>query len=460
MSGSSNKMGLMGLTTIVTVNMMGSGIILLPSSLAATGGIALLAWGITAVGALCIAYAFSKCGMYCTEDGGMSAYAQKAHGKSSFFIASYTYYVCLVISAVAISVSTVGYLETFIPWLKLTPFHNFIGVISILTLTLLANMRGPKITGRISSVTVWGVIIPVLGVSIIGWYWFDPKVFAEAWNPHDVSTMTAMSSGIALTLWAFLGIESAGVNSGAVENPKRNVPLACMLATVFSAITYIASTTVIQGIVPNAELSKSDAPFGLVFSQMFDPTIGNIITVMAIIASVGSLLGWQFTNAQVSKAAAEINLFPKIFSEVNKFDAPIKGMLIMLALEIGLAVMTISPTLLKQFNILVDLAVFINMIPYILSLTALGVILRESKVAENEYKVSIAVGAVAVMYSIYGAYATGADSVYYGTVIMLFGYFFYGFIASRDALKPNVAKPNTATPSASKPAETQPSEQS
>ncbi|MGF1725463.1 putrescine-ornithine antiporter [Photobacterium nomapromontoriensis] len=437
MGKESNKMGLVGLTTIVTVNMMGSGIILLPSSLAATGGIALLAWGITAVGALCIAYAFSKCGMYCTDDGGMSAYAQKAHGKSSFFIASYTYYVCLVISAVAIAVSTVGYLETFFPWLKENPIHTFVGVVIILIVTLVANFRGAKITGGISAFTVWGIIIPVLGLSVIGWFWFDPEVFAAGWNPHDVPTVTAISSGIALTLWAFLGIESAGANSGAVENPKRNVPLACMLATVFSAITYIASTTVIQGIIPNEQLSKSDAPFGLVFAQMFDPMVGNIITAMAIIACIGSLLGWQFTNAQVSKAAADMQLFPKVFSEVNKYDAPVKGMLIMMALELILSVMTISPTLLKQFNVLVNLAVFINMIPYILSLSALAVILRISKVEDKEYKTGIILGSVAVLYSIYGAYATGEEAVYYGTTITLVGYFFYGFIASRDQLQKN-----------------------
>ncbi|GAD74661.1 putrescine-ornithine antiporter [Vibrio azureus] len=428
-----NKMGLMGLTTIVTVNMMGSGIILLPSSLAQTGGIALLAWGITAIGALCIAYTFAKCGMYCTDDGGMSAYAQKAHGKSSFFVASYTYYVCLVISAVAIAVTSVGYLETFIPWLKAAPINNFFGVVLILVITLVANMRGPKITGQISSVTVWGVIIPVLGVSIIGWFWFDAATFEAAWNPHDKSIMSAMSSGIALTLWAFLGIESAGVNSGAVENPKRNVPLACMLATVFSAITYIASTTVIQGIVPNELLSKSDAPFGLVFAQMFNPAVGHFITALAIIACIGSLLGWQFTNAQVSKAAAEMNLFPKIFSDTNRFNAPVKGMLIMLILELLLAVLTISPTLLEQFNVLVDLAVFINMVPYILSLSALGAILHSAKITGSEYNVSIFVGSIAVLYSIYGAYATGEESVFYGTIITLLGYFFYGFIASRDA---------------------------
>ncbi|WP_318471260.1 putrescine-ornithine antiporter [Photobacterium leiognathi] len=433
MSSSSNKMGLMGLTTIVTVNMMGSGIILLPSSLAATGGIALLAWIITALGALAIAYAFAKCGMYCTDEGGMSAYAEKAHGKSSFFIASYTYYVCLVISAVAIAVSCVGYLEYFIPWLKETPIHTFVGVISILIITMFANVRGAKITGQISTVTVWGIIIPVLGLSIIGWFWFDTKIFAEAWNPHDVSVTSAIYSGMALTLWAFLGIESAGANSGTVENPERNVPLACMLATVFSAATYIASTTVIQGIIPNDILAKSDSPFGLVFAQMFSPFVGEIITAMAIMACVGSLLGWQFTNAQVSKVAADMRLFPKIFSDVNKYDAPFKGMMIMLALELLLAVMTISPTLLKQFNVLVNLAVFINMVPYILSLTALGIIMKQANVGKKEYNTGILVGSVAVIYSIYGAYSTGEEAVFYGTVITLFGYFFYGFIASRDA---------------------------
>ncbi|WP_318476719.1 putrescine-ornithine antiporter [Photobacterium leiognathi] len=433
MSSSSNKMGLMGLTTIVTVNMMGSGIILLPSSLAATGGIALLAWVITALGALAIAYAFAKCGMYCTDEGGMSAYAEKAHGKSSFFIASYTYYVCLVISAVAIAVSCVGYLEYFIPWLKETPIHTFVGVISILIITMFANVRGAKITGQISTVTVWGIIIPVLGLSIIGWFWFDTKIFAEAWNPHNVSVGSAIYAGMALTLWAFLGIESAGANSGTVENPERNVPLACMLATVFSAATYIASTTVIQGIIPNDILAKSDSPFGLVFAQMFTPFVGEIITAMAIMACVGSLLGWQFTNAQVSKVAADMRLFPKIFSDVNKYDAPFKGMMIMLALELLLAVMTISPTLLKQFNVLVNLAVFINMVPYILSLTALGIIMKQANVSKKEYNTGILVGSVAVIYSIYGAYSTGEEAVFYGTVITLFGYFFYGFIASRDA---------------------------
>lgn len=431
-SSDDNKMGLMGLTVLVTVNMMGSGIIMLPANLAGTGGITMLSWLVTTLGALCIAYTYAKCGMFCHRDGGMSAYSQEAHGKSSFFIASYTYYICLVISAVAIAVSAVGYMKPFFPWLSESAVHAFWGVVGVLVLTMVANFWGPKYTGGISSVTVWGIIIPVVGLSIIGWFWFKPELFAAGWNPHHVGTMDGISSGIALTLWAFLGIETAGANSGAVRNPEKTVPLAVMLATVSVAIVYIASTTVIQGIVPNAELAKSSAPFGLVFSMMFTPFVGQVICALAIIACIGSLLAWQFTNAQVSWAAAQMKLFPSIFGKMNKYNAPIAGMLIMLVLELLLATMSISPNTVQQFNTLLNLSVFINMVPYVLSQTGLFVMLRKNHVSASQWKIGAVVGAFAAIYSIYGVYACGQTAVFYGSILTLLGYIFYGFIAAND----------------------------
>jgi len=432
MASNSRKMGVVDLTVLVAVNMMGSGIIMLPASLAETGAISILSWAVTVVGAMCIAYTFAKCGALCRRAGGMSAYAEEAHGKSAFFIASYTYYICLVISCVAIAVSAAGYMAPFAPWIKSSPVHTFLTVVAILVVTMIANFKGPKITGKISSFTIWGIIIPVAGLSVIGWFWFDPAIFSASWNPHSMSTGGAISSGISLTLWAFLGVESAGANSDAVENPERNVPLACLFGTGFAAIVYIASTTVIQGIVPNDQLVTSDAPFGLVFSMMFTPLVGQIITALAVIACIGSLLGWQFTNAQVSKAAADDKLFPKVFGKISKNDAPIVGMLIMLVLELLLASMTISPNLLKQFNMLLNLAVFINMVPYVLSMTGLQVMMQKNHVSKSQYRIASLVSTFAVLYSIYGVYSCGVEAVFGGTIITLVGYIFYGFLAGRD----------------------------
>ena len=162
---------------------------------------------------------------------------------------------------------------------------------------------------------MWGVILPVGLLSIIGWFWFSGHTFAAAWNPKGISIGQGFGSSIALTLWAFLGMESAAQNSAAVENPKKNVPLACMLGTLGAAVVYILSTTVIQGIVPNAELTNIDRPLRSGLRKMFNPTIGSIVMGLAVMACLGSLLGWQFTISQTAKSASDDRHVPFHFFE-------------------------------------------------------------------------------------------------------------------------------------------------
>src|SRR4029079_118746 len=306
-----------------------------------------------------------------------------------------------------------------------------LGVIALLGLTTVANFGGPSLTGRIGAVTVWGVIIPVGLLSVIGWLWFSRATFSEAWNPNNLTLLQGMGSSISLTLWAFLGMESAAQNSDAVENPKRNVPLACMFGTLGAAVIYILSTTVIQGIVPNPELAKSTGPFALAYAKMFNPTIGSIIMALAVMACLGSLLGWQFTIAQTGKSAAEQRMFPAFFTKVNKFGAPLTGMIILGIVQSVLALSTISPTLSKQFSALVNLAVVTNVVPYIISLSALMVMMRTAKVPEDKYRLNSAIAVIAMLYSTYAIYASGKDAVLGGILMTAIAFIIWGFIAAR-----------------------------
>src|SRR3954466_7008438 len=325
MSEPKKKMNLMQLTFIVAVNMMGSGIIMLPTNMAKVGAISLLSWIVTALGSMAIAYGFAQAGLFNQRRGGMAAYAEDAYGKDGYFLTFLLYFVSLAIGNVAIAISAVGYLAGFFPGMSATPIATCVSVIALIWLTTVANFGGPSITGKIGAVTVWGVIVPVAGLSLIGWFWFKGDIFAQAWNPKGMPLFEGMVSSIALTLWAFLGMESAAQNSDAVENPKRDVPLACLFGTLGAAVVYVLSTTVIQGIVPNDELAKSTGPFGLAFAKMFSPTVGSIIMALAIAACLGSLLGWQFTLSSTAKSAADGRMFPAAFSKVNSMGAPITG---------------------------------------------------------------------------------------------------------------------------------------
>ena len=438
MSAKSNKIGVVQLTILTMVNMMGSGIIMLPTKLAEIGTISIVSWLVTAVGSTALAYAFAQCGMFSRKSGGMGGYAEYSFGKAGNFMANYTYGVSLVIANTAIAISAVGYGSEFLG-ATLSPLSIALWTIFTLWLATVLNFGGARITGNISSFTIWGVIIPVVGISIIGWKWFDGSMYVNSWNPHNVPTFEAIGVSISMTLWAFLGLESACANSDAVENPEKNVPIAVLGGTLGAAVIYIVSTNVIAGIVPNLELANSTAPFGLAFAHMFDETIGKVIMGLMVMSCFGSLLGWQFTIAQVFKSSAEEGYFPAFFKKVTSKDAPIVGMVTITSLQTLLSLMTISPSLNKQFNVLVDLAVVTNVIPYLLSMAALAVLLKTENVPHQKYKKTVLVAFIGSVYSIYALYAAGEQAMLYGSIVTFIGWTLYAFVSYKYDLKKSQA---------------------
>ena len=224
----------MQLTFIVAVNMMGSGIIMLPTNMAQVGAISLLSWIVTALGSMAIAYGFAQAGHLQParrRPGGLCRGRLRQGG---------------LLPGVLPVLPVAGdrqrrdrrfrrsaILPAFFPWLSSTPIATCIGVIALLWLTTVANFGGPSITGQIGSVTVWGVILPVGLLSIIGWFWFSGETFSAAWNPHGLEHRAKA--------WARASRSRSGPSSAwsrrrrtpdAVENPKRDVPLACMFGTL------------------------------------------------------------------------------------------------------------------------------------------------------------------------------------------------------------------------------------
>ncbi|MDY1015697.1 putrescine-ornithine antiporter [Pseudomonas coleopterorum] len=424
------KMSVSQLTMLTAVNMLGSGIVLLPTKLAEVGGISILSWLITATGSLALAYAFARCGMLSRKTGGMGGYAEYTFGKSGNYITNYTYGLSLLIANVAISITAVGYIQTLFD-IRLDSLQVGLATIALLWLTTFANFGGASVTGKIGSITVWGVIAPVVLVSTIGWFWFDSGTYAAGWNPHDMPWYEAAGASVAITLWAFLGLESACANGDAVENPEKNVPIAVLGGTLGAAVIYILSTNVIAGIVDNAELVSSTAPFGLVFAKMFTPMIGNLVMGLMVLACIGSLLGWQFTVAQVFKSSADTGYFLTIFAKVNGHGVPIISMLILLVIQTAMALLTISPDLAKQFDTLVNLAVVTNLVPYILSMATLMTLQKVSNVPANKALITNVVAAVATAYSYLALYSSGVQALMLGGVATIVGYTLFGFVNNR-----------------------------
>ena len=439
MSTGKNKMSVLQLTILTAVNMMGSGIIMLPTKLAQVGSLSIVSWLITAVGSMCLAYAFAKCGMYSRKGGGMGGYAEYSFGKAGNFMANYTYGVSLLIANIAIAISAVGYAATFAD-VTLTPLLTGIYTIVTLWLATTLNFGGASITGRVSSFTVWGVIAPVIVISTVGWAYFSTDMYVANWNVNNMPFGEAATNSIAMTLWAFLGLESACANADAVDNPEKNVPKAVLGGTLGVAVIYIVSTNMIFGIVPANELVNSNAPFGLAFASMFNGVAGKIVMGLMVMSCFGSLLGWQFTIANVFKGAADEGYFPKLFSKITSKDAPVVGMVTITIIQSFLSLMTISPSLSEQFETLVNLAVVTNIIPYLLSMGAIIVLMKATGRSGGELKGTTFIAFIGSIYSLYALYASGLEAMTYGAIVTFAGWTLYGFVSDRFDLERNRGK--------------------
>ena len=426
MKTSRRKMSLVQLTFVTAANMLGAGIIMLPTKLAEVGTISIISWVITSLGSLALAMTFARCGMFSTKPGGMGGYSEYAFGRIGHFMANYAYAVSIVIANVAIAISAVGYGGGFLG-ITFSPLQTCLYTIALLWIAAVLNFSGSRYSGKLTAITIWGAIIPVLGISILGWFWFSPELYAASWNPNAIAFGDAVGNSIALTLWSFLGLESAAVNMDAVDNPQHAVPIATFVSTLCVAVIYVASTNVIAGIVPNNDILTSSAPFGLAFATMLGSTAGKVVMGLMVVSCAGSLLSWQFTLARVFKTSAQRGLFPKVFARVTSADVPVRGMFVILTMRSLLTLMTINPTLAKQFELLANLAVVTNVVPYILCAAALKTILVQENVpnAVCNRNTSIFLAGVSIIYCVYALTTTDAVTFLSGCVAVGIGLLIY-----------------------------------
>ncbi|HEY7615043.1 MAG TPA: amino acid permease [Gemmatimonadales bacterium] len=426
MAAPGRKMTLVQATMLVAGNMIGTGVFLLPVNLASVGGISIFGWVVATAGAAALGLVFAKLGELEPKEGGPYAYARDFLGPYVGFQTNYVYWFGNWIGNIAIAVAAVGYLAEFFPHIAQPPASVFAtaGVIWLLTLT---NILGPRVVGALETWTMSLALIPILGIALFGWFWFEPEVFRASWNVSGGSDAHAISRAASMALWAYMGIESAAVSAGVIENPKRNIPLATLMGLGLSAVVYVLSSTVIMGLIPNAELQKSHAPF----AEAARIAIGTpglvIVAICAVLKSVGSLGGWMLLVGQSAKAAADDGMFPSVFAKLNRHGVPGIGLAIVGVLMTIVLFATMSPTIADQFSVIIDLAVILAVIPYIYASVAVVKVTFDHGVPRATFRLYKYVAIGAVVYCLWTVVGGDPDTVVKAMVALLISVPLYPF---------------------------------
>lgn len=414
-------LGLWVCTALVVGNMVGSGVFLLPSSLAPFGGISILGWLVSAGGAVCLALVFAWLGGAMPRLGGPYAYAHEGFGDFGGFWVAWAYWISIWTTNAALAVAFVSYSTVFVPALGASPVAGAVAAVGSLWLLTAVNVFGVREAGQVQLVTTILKLLPLLAVALFGFFAFRPEHF-EPFNPSGQGPVGAVTATVTLTLWAFLGLESGTVPAADVKDPSRTIPRATMLGTIIAAVVYIVSTVAVMGIIAPAELMDSAAPFADAAARIWGPWGRGLIAAGAAISCFGALNGWVLISGQVPRAAARDGLLPKRLAELTPRGTPRFGLLFSSAVATVLIAMNYTRGLVQAFTFLILLATLATLMPYIFStVTAAMLELREGARSGAKNVGRLVVATLAFAYSIVAIIGAGRDAVYWGFLLLVLG---------------------------------------
>jgi APA family basic amino acid/polyamine antiporter len=422
---------------LVVGNSIGSGVFLLPASLAPYGLNSVIAWGFTACGAILLAIVFACLSRAFPAAGGPYAYVNLAFGPLTAFIVAWGYWISIWVGNAAIATGAVSYLSPLLPWIASVPGASAAVTLAVLWLLTLVNWYGIQASGWVQSVTTVLKVLPLLAIAILGLFAVrSGNIAAASGIPLSLSGTTAAAT---LTLWALLGLESATIPADKVRDPSRTIPAATLLGTVITALVCIVACTTVLLLVPPQTLAQSNAPFVDLATQYWGINAGKLLAVFAAISGFGALNGWILLQGELPNAMAKSGVFPKIFARESSRRTPTFALFFSSGLVTLLILANYQKSMVSIFTFMILLSTTACLVLYVLCSLALlrlqwtGQLQNDQLGAPRRGTIPLAiVGVIATAYSLWAIVGAGAEAVLWGAALLLFGVPLYFLVRSRS----------------------------
>ncbi|HJT98240.1 MAG TPA: amino acid permease [Rhodanobacteraceae bacterium] len=430
-------LGLWTATALVVGNIIGSGLFLLPSTLAAYGAAALLGWAISITGALALALVFARLGRRHPLRGGPYAFAHLAFGPAAGFGVAWSYWIATWCGNAAIAVGFTGNFGALVPVATSTPLHSAATAIAALWICTLINIAGVRSAGIVQLVTTVLKLLPLLAIAIVGIAFVQPAELGpfnrSGGNPWSVAITTA-----ALTLWAFLGLESATIPASEVADPERTVPRATLIGTTIAALATLSACMAVVALLPADTLAHSNAPFADAATKLWGAGAGLLFAGAAAIACFGALNGWVLMQGQVPLAAADDGLFPSMFARRDANGTPVAGLVAGSVLATLLLVANYQQSLVGLFTFSILVSTAATLVPYLVCSAADLRLAGKGEGGPRERALAV----FALIFSAAALIGTGVEALAWGVVLLAAGWPVYAWQRRRAPQRP-VNRPAT-----------------
>ena len=315
--------GIMSLAMVVGT-MIGSGIYLLPTTLAPFGPNLLAAFAITITGTVLLALTFAAFAR--RMPGGPFVYVRTAFGDAPAFLTLWSYMVSQWTGVAAVAVATAGALGFVVPAVASGAGLTIFALGCILVLTLV-NLTGARSAGWVQVLATLIKIVPLIAVVLLVAVRVGGGQPVEPLAPVPL-TMAGIAGAAALMLFSLTGFESAAVVATLTDHAEKNVPRATIVGTGTTGLLYLAATIAVLLLLPSALAGQSSAPFADAIAPALGPEAGAIVAVIAAISAFGTCNALLLLSASVGQSLAAAGDLPGWFGRTNRAGAPVGSLLI------------------------------------------------------------------------------------------------------------------------------------
>ena len=379
------ELGVSAAMAIVVGCVIGAGVFFKPYAIyGATGGapgMGMLAWIIGGLASILGALTFAEVAVMIPKTGGMVAYLGDVFDEKIGFLAGWMQTVIFYPAFLAGYGVTVGeQLGAFIG----PQFRLPIAIALIIVLVAL-NTLGSKTAGRIQLVSTVCKLIPLFLLMIFGF------ILGSGENPvftpmvgQDKQAGAVLGSTLLAVLFAFEGWTNVGAIAGEMKNPGKDMPLAIVGGVSIIMAVYFVINMAYLWVLPASEMMNLSAPASAVAMKIFGPIGGTMVTVGIIISVIGAANGFLMSGSRVAFHLADLGTLPasRHLAKLNSKQVPTNSIIL-----IGFLACVYS--LIGQFNLLTDLAVFSCWIFYTLTFLCVIKLRKTQPDAERKYKVPL-----------------------------------------------------------------------
>ena len=398
---------------------IGSGIFMMPTILAPYGLLGFGGWLVAGAGSILVALTMARLVKRIPKTGGPYVYVNEGLGDFSGFIIAWTYWVACVSAIAGISIAFVGYLGFFLPQIASSQIYALLASLMLIWIIVFLNIRSLENSSKFQLISTLLKLVPLVLIVLLGASNFDTSNLPEL-NPTNLHPISLIATVTTLVMWSFIGIETATVPADNVINPQETIPKVLIASVITILILYILVSVAIAALVPASELLDSSAPFALAASKILGVTGGAIISIGALISTLGSLNANTLTAGNLSLAAARDGLLPSKFVILTKNGTPIFTYLLTGVFVSILLMLNYTKGMVNAFVFMAMLSTLSTLIAYAFCAIA------EFKFAKADAKNlqrnnALLLSCITFLYAFFAIWGAGIEMIIYSLILILIG---------------------------------------